>query len=272
MGKIEFSGGFKRHKAALKAELKAELRAELKVEIRDELRLELREQIRAELRDALRRDTRDLSEWVHANDIDTNDHKSAVDNASPPSPVCGPQSGTNQKGTCNDINFSSVEMMEGRYCPQAEKANGDAFRKGPIVDAGGGGAPGDEAKYQEVSLDASLWDAAILIGSPLVGLGGSVVLGVLLAVNFAIQVAMILILHVAGLTSPSIGIDEVEQLRNWRLFIAHDFKYFNPLSQQTLAARVCAIAQQPYLPSTLKHQPSTLSTINHQPVHFVYLV
>jgi hypothetical protein len=53
---------------------------------------------------------------------------------------------------------------------------------------------------------------------------------------------MILILEVAGLTSPSIGAAEVEQLRRWRLVIAHDYRCFNSLSQQYNHRRALVMA------------------------------
>jgi len=51
---------------------------------------------------------------------------------------------------------------------------------------------------------------------------------------------MITILYFADLITPAIGSAEVEQLRSWRTLVAHDFAHFDPISQRTLAARVCA--------------------------------
>ena len=53
------------------------------------------------------------------------------------------------------------------------------------------------------------------------------------------RAADIYIIATSSLTKPNYSETSVEQLRNWRRNIAHDIKYFDVISESSLARRVC---------------------------------
>ena len=100
-------------------------------------------------------------------------------------------------------------------------------------------AAGEATCVELVSPDASLWDTALIIGSAPVGNAASAFMALMLAANPIIQIGIVIILQVSGLTSPTIGPSQIADLQRWRRSVGHDLKYYNARTQQSLVARVC---------------------------------
>ena len=93
-----------------------------------------------------------------------------------------------------------------------------------------------------VSVSPSLWDTAVLIGTPpLGGRATSSMMTFLLFLNAFLQISLILVLadEKGGLTSPPISSDDLAELHVWRQNIAHDYKHYDPIKRMSLTSRVC---------------------------------
>jgi hypothetical protein len=104
----------------------------------------------------------------------------------------------------------------------------------------------------KVPMEASVWSVPLIVATPGVGKMGSAFLVLLLAFNVALQslFLVVLISPGAGLTEPQIGPEELTSLRHWRLYVAHDFRYYNSGTQQSLASRYkIKVARWPRSPS-----------------------
>jgi len=89
------------------------------------------------------------------------------------------------------------------------------------------------------ALEGSMWDASILLNTEPVG-PAATVWGVLLITMNVIAQLVFCAVVMEQLTIPTITNTSIDSLRNWRRNIAHDYKYMDTLSGQSLAARVCA--------------------------------
>jgi len=89
---------------------------------------------------------------------------------------------------------------------------------------------------EEFSLQESVWDAAILVHLPSLGVGASMQLLLGLFINLFVQVVFLLIVH-GNLAKESLTDPRIKSFEMWRSRIAHDEKYATPFG--TLADRVC---------------------------------
>ena len=90
-----------------------------------------------------------------------------------------------------------------------------------------------------VKLEASVWDAALLMGTPQMDDLGSAFVALLLVVNVVAQ-GMFCYIVAGALSDANVTEDTVAELRTWRRNVAHHVDHYDELSQRTLAERVCA--------------------------------
>ena len=92
-------------------------------------------------------------------------------------------------------------------------------------------------------LEESIWDATVLIGAHVEGSPGRPAAGafsaMLVVINLLIQSGLGVAV-VIGFTTPVYTADGVTSLRAWRRNVAHDIKYMDIITQNSLAERVCA--------------------------------
>ena len=93
------------------------------------------------------------------------------------------------------------------------------------------------AGMHHCELEASIWDAAMLLGLPSLGLSCSCLAGVILALNMAVQGAFALFVCMPELVELEYTNEAVRGLRQWRTNTAHHIDYMDPISGQSLAAR-----------------------------------
>lgn len=91
-------------------------------------------------------------------------------------------------------------------------------------------------------MQGSMWDVLLFVGASCFSRVDSAVLALLLLINVAVQSLFIygLLNPDLKLTEPKINHHTIELLRTWRETSAHDYRYYNAATKQTLVSRVCA--------------------------------
>ena len=92
---------------------------------------------------------------------------------------------------------------------------------------------------EDIPLEESVWGVVMLIGTRPVGRASSSYITFLFLINVCNQLLYIYIIAKSSLTTPNYDETSVEQLRTWRRNTAHDIKYYDPITTQSLAVRVC---------------------------------
>ena len=92
-------------------------------------------------------------------------------------------------------------------------------------------------------LDESIWVTPLLMCSEPVGYVASAYLLLLLVGCMAMQAVFLYLLQDegSGLIERMTDDGTVADLLGWRRTVAHDYKYYNPLQQRSLAQRVCEL-------------------------------
>ena len=130
-----------------------------------------------------------------------------------------------------------------------------ASQSGPTED-GTSASKGEEAEEQDVddsqevvkyaqddrpwecALEGSVWDAVLLVGTPVLGGAGTAFIALLIALNLAMQAVFIHVVSTA-FTSSAYTSESLDQLRTWRRNVAHDITHMDPVTRKSLALRVC---------------------------------
>lgn len=103
-------------------------------------------------------------------------------------------------------------------------------------------AAGNTIAVDGYRLEGSIWDSTLLIGASVAGMDSRPAAGtfsvLLVLINVAIQTGLGFIV-VTSFCDPQYGDSAVVSLRQWRRNIAHDVKYLDTVSKNSLAARVC---------------------------------
>ena len=81
-------------------------------------------------------------------------------------------------------------------------------------------------------------DAAVFAFTDVAGSLGSVFFAILLLANVIMQFSFIFIIWY-GLLDPNISDKDVNNIKDWRRQLAHSIKYYDELSGESLARRVC---------------------------------
>lgn len=89
------------------------------------------------------------------------------------------------------------------------------------------------------TLNPSVWDAALIIGTAQVGRAGSTFALMLLLLNLVVQ-GVFVFLVTDALTAPVFSGGSITALREWRRNIAHSPRFADLVNSRTLASRVCA--------------------------------
>ena len=97
----------------------------------------------------------------------------------------------------------------------------------------------NETQKDKYVLEESIWDSALLLFTPQVGIAVSLYGMFLLLVNLGLQ-AFFTQLVLTKLTDPAFSDGDITELRKWRTNIAHDLKYLDPFAHTSLGARVCS--------------------------------
>ena len=92
----------------------------------------------------------------------------------------------------------------------------------------------------ECALEGSVWDATLLCGTPALGLGATAFIALLIVLNLLIQGVFVGIVSEA-FTEKVYTESSLQSLRLWRRNIAHDVKNMDPLTQKSMALRVCEL-------------------------------
>jgi len=95
-----------------------------------------------------------------------------------------------------------------------------------------------EKATEECELAESVWDAAVFAFTDVAGSLGSVFFAILLLANVIMQFSFIFIIWY-GLLDPNISDKDVDNIKDWRRQLAHSIKYYDELSGESLARRVC---------------------------------
>jgi hypothetical protein len=87
-------------------------------------------------------------------------------------------------------------------------------------------------------LNASIWDAMLFLGHP--GLGWSVSIGTLFTyfVNMCVQFAFCIVIW-SYMLEPEVSASTLDTLLKFRLSIAHNVEFADPITRQSLATQVC---------------------------------
>lgn len=99
--------------------------------------------------------------------------------------------------------------------------------------------PEDVMSSSEYSLQESVWDSSLLLFMPQLGLSDSMCGLTALLVNMFVQ-GVLAVVVVQQLTGTTFGDADIASFRTWRTNIGHDKQYMDKISEQSLAARVCA--------------------------------
>jgi len=91
---------------------------------------------------------------------------------------------------------------------------------------------------QSYVLRESIWDLGLLIGMPRVGAAGSIFIGFVLLMNCGIQMLLCFIIN-DTFTMRSVDEEIIGEMRAWRTFAGHDFKFVDRPSYRPLVQRIC---------------------------------
>jgi hypothetical protein len=89
------------------------------------------------------------------------------------------------------------------------------------------------------TLNPSVWDATLIMGTTPVGRAGSVFVLIMLLINLVVQ-SVFVILVSETLMEPAFDESTVQALREWRRNIAHSPRFADVANSRSLASRVCA--------------------------------
>lgn len=96
----------------------------------------------------------------------------------------------------------------------------------------------------ECALAESIWDAAMLIGCERVGLNGSLFTAAAFVLNVLVQFGFCVIVN-DSLTRPRMDAATVADFTDWRTTVAHNLKYVNDITKETMARKVCTFGDTP---------------------------
>ena len=96
-----------------------------------------------------------------------------------------------------------------------------------------------ESEFAAVPIKASTWDAAILIGQPSIGCGGSLMLCLCLWITILLQVTIIYIMAENGYFYEGTIMMTLKDAQFWRWGSGHNIGYMDPITRQSLTRRVC---------------------------------
>jgi len=102
----------------------------------------------------------------------------------------------------------------------------------------GGKANDDDDSATEVVLEGSVWDSTLICGTDPLGRGASAFTAGLVLMNLLIQLLFARVVQ-QSFTGNGYTKDDVAKLREWRRSVAHDVRYMDPLTEKSLALRVC---------------------------------
>ena len=222
--------------AKLKEELKEELRAEvvrellrssvlvLRAQMTAELKAELSDQLYADVSERLaqRAEGSNFS-LLCANSIDLEDRPSRA------VPVADVQGQARKE---IELVAELDRHLAARDASPPER-QASSHPCGRLVDAG--------EVEDEVSIESSIWDCPLVIGTHAVRPVASVYVTLLLLVNVCVQLVFCAI--VKEMAEPTITKNAVGGYRSWRRNVAHDISGYDSISGTSLAQRVCAKEQ-----------------------------
>ena len=96
-----------------------------------------------------------------------------------------------------------------------------------------------EEDFEEVELQSSIWDTVLLLGTAPCGLAGSMFGFLLVLGNSVGQGLFVYIVANTDLSEKNYDDDSVDAFKMWRRTVAHDVQYYNPITHESLATRVC---------------------------------
>ena len=219
--------------AKLKEELKEELRAEvvrellrssvlaLRAQMTAELKAELSDQLYADVSERLaqRAEGSNFS-LLCANSIDLEDRPSRA------VPVADVQGQARKE---IELVAELDRHLAARDASPPER-QASSHPCGRLVDAG--------EVEDEVSIESSIWDCPLVIGTHAVRPVASVYVTLLLLVNVCVQLVFCAI--VKEMAEPTITKNAVGGYRSWRRNVAHDISGYDSISGTSLAQRVCS--------------------------------
>ena len=219
------------------AVLKAELKAELAEELTRELRAQITAEVRAELKAELRRPKDDYASLWCASPVD--DVPAPAPEPVPPAApavVVAPAVDAEEVSCKSETKDAAADVELARDDNPIERKTSLGRQLSKKLSSIARVDPDDIE--EEVSIEESIWDTPLIIGSDAVPPAASAYVLLLLLINIGVQLVFCGIVY--EMAAPSITRDTVQQLRRWRRNVAHNIDFYDSISAQSIAQRVCA--------------------------------
>lgn len=112
----------------------------------------------------------------------------------------------------------------------------------------------------------SVWDASMFIYIDFLRSVDSFLMLVMFLVNLCMQFCLTLF-SLRPFTQPAFEEDDINNLREWRTVVAHDFRWMDSITEQSLARLVCSSPQAPYLSGSTKVTKDVLLAYSPDPYY-----